>query len=95
MGLSDEYLTIPEAAKLLRIGRTLAYRLARRYLETGGAEGIPVIKVGRLLRVPRTLLVELAGTQPVAMSPADVPMSSARASSRTRSSRSAAQLTLL
>ena len=31
--------TIEEAAEVLRIGRTLAYALSRRYEETGGLDG--------------------------------------------------------
>ena len=59
---SDEsaLLTITEAAEVLRIGRTLAYRLARRYLATNGREGLPVIQLGTNLRVPRWALLELA-----------------------------------
>jgi hypothetical protein len=52
--------TIEEAADVLRIGRTLAYALARRYEETGGVEGLPVIRLGNCLRVPRWALLELA-----------------------------------
>ena len=52
-------LTITEAAGELRIGRTLAYQLARQYLATGGREGLPVIRVGANLRVPRWALLEL------------------------------------
>ena len=52
-------LTIEEAADMLRIGRTLAYALARRY-EAGGLEGLPVIRLGNCLRVPRWALLELA-----------------------------------
>ena len=36
-----DLLTIEEAAAVLRIGRTAAYQLARRYLASGGKEGAP------------------------------------------------------
>ena len=45
---------------MLRIGRTLACALARRYDDTGGLEGLPVIRLGNCLRVPRWALLELA-----------------------------------
>ena len=54
-----EYLTVEEAAALLRIGRTSAYALAREWRDTGGREGLPVVKLGRQLRVPRAALKEL------------------------------------
>ena len=54
-------LTVEEAARVLRIGRTAAYELARRDLATGGAEGLRVVRVGRLLRVPRAALEDLVG----------------------------------
>ena len=50
------FLTVEEAASILRIGRTVAYEQTRRYEETDGREGIPVIRVGRLMRVPRAAL---------------------------------------
>lgn len=56
-----DFLTILEAAKVLRVGRTAAYELATRYEATGGAEGLPVIRMGRQLRVPRARLEEMAG----------------------------------
>jgi len=56
-----DFLTVEEAAEILRIGRTQAYRLARRWLETDGREGIPCQRIGHLLRVPRAGLEELAG----------------------------------
>lgn len=55
-------LTVEEAAAVLRIGRTLAYSLAHRYEESGGVAGLPVIRLGSCLRVPRWALLELACT---------------------------------
>ena len=55
-------LTIQEAADLLRIGRTAAYEQARRWRETGGRVGLPVVAVGGRLRVPRAALLALLDT---------------------------------
>ena len=55
-------LAVTEAADLLGIGRTLAYELVRRYEASGGREGLPVIRVGGCLRVPRWALMELVHT---------------------------------
>jgi hypothetical protein len=52
--------TVEEAAGALRIGRTLAYAMARRYETSGGADGLPVVRLGKCLRVPRWALMELA-----------------------------------
>lgn len=54
-----EVLTVEEAAAILRIGRSSAYALARKYRATGGREGLPVIELGRHLRVPRSGLRRL------------------------------------
>ena len=51
-----EFLTVTEAAAILRIGRTHAYELARSYRTTNGQTGLPVIVVGSRLLVPRTAL---------------------------------------
>ena len=59
-------LTVAEAAVELRIGRSLAYELARRYLATNEREGLPVIRLGTNLRVPRWALLELVHTGRVA-----------------------------
>lgn len=56
---SAEVLTIEEAAAILRISRNSAYMLARRWRDTGGREGLPVISLGRNLRVPRAGLLRL------------------------------------
>ena len=55
------FLTVEEAAAVLRIGRTAAYLLAGRWEHTSGAEGLPVVRFGRLLRVPVHELQRLAG----------------------------------
>ncbi len=58
-------LTVEEAAKVLRIGRTAAYALAREWRATKGASGLPVLELGRTLRVPRAALeAMLAGSPP-------------------------------
>ncbi len=57
-------LTVEEAAAALRIGRRLAYEQAARYLATGGAEGLPVVRLGRCLRVPRAKLEALLAAEP-------------------------------
>lgn len=73
-----EVLTVEEAAAILRIGRSCAYALARQYRATGGREGLPVIKLGRHLRVPRNGLTRLlqgeidlpdAGNEPIGLRP--------------------------
>jgi len=47
------FITVLEAAALLGISRTTAYEMARRYLATGGREGLPVVRLDkRLMRVP-------------------------------------------
>jgi len=56
-----DLLTVEEAARVLRIGRTAAYEQTKRFEETGGQEGIPVIRVGRLMRVPRAALERWSG----------------------------------
>jgi excisionase family DNA binding protein len=46
------FLTVQEAATRLRISRTAAYVLARRWLETAGRDGIPAVRIGRSVRIP-------------------------------------------
>ena len=58
-----ELLTVEEAATYLRISRTLGYQLARQYRNTDGAAGLPVIRLGRCLRVPRRELEKLTNPE--------------------------------
>lgn len=55
-------LTIEESARVLRVGRSLAYQLAGEYEASGGLSGLPVIRLGGCLRVPRWALLQLALT---------------------------------
>jgi hypothetical protein len=55
-----DFLTVEEAAAVLRIGRTSAYLLSQRWRISGGRTGLPVQRVGRLLRVPRAALLRMA-----------------------------------
>ena len=60
---TPQLLTVDEAARVLRIGRSRAYELANEYLGSGGTTGIPVFRLGPgCLRVPRWALIELATT---------------------------------
>jgi hypothetical protein len=56
-----DFLTVEEAAGVMRIGRTSAYQLARHYLATGGKEGLLCVRYGKQLRVPRRKLEEHIG----------------------------------
>lgn len=69
---SAEVLTIEEAADVLRISRSAAYALARRWRETGGHEGIPCLQLGRTLRVPTDALHNLLAHPPTASTPDEV-----------------------
>ena len=54
MGTADvpDFLKVEEAARVLRIGRTAAYQQAHLWLDTE-REGLPAMRVGGSLRVPR------------------------------------------
>lgn len=46
------FLTVEEAAGILRISRTAAYEQTRKWRATDGGDGLPVRMVGGSLRVP-------------------------------------------
>ncbi|HET6916437.1 MAG TPA: helix-turn-helix domain-containing protein [Acidimicrobiales bacterium] len=62
MALEDlpEFLTVEEAAEVLRISRTSAYLLTQRWRYTRGQAGLPVQSFGRVLRVPRAAIERMA-----------------------------------
>lgn len=45
------FMTVQEAARVLGIGEALAYRMANEFLNSGGASGIPCVRLGRRLLV--------------------------------------------
>lgn len=55
------FLTVEDAAEILGIGRTSAYKAARRYVATKAPDAIPAIRVGKQLRIPRALFEAWAG----------------------------------
>ena len=53
-----DVLTIPEAARFMRVSDGVAYSMARRYRSTNGREGLPVFMAGeRMMRVAKLDLV--------------------------------------
>ncbi len=54
------FLTLEEAAALLRIGRTTAY-LQPASTQTGGREGLPNVSIGRRKLVPSRDLLHMLG----------------------------------
>src|SRR6266516_1825880 len=58
-----DLLTVEEAARAARIGRTKAYAMARQWRDSGGRSGLPVVDFGHVLRVPRRALEELMGAE--------------------------------
>jgi hypothetical protein len=56
-----DFLTIEEAARVLRLGRTAAYEQARVWRETDGKVGLPNFMIGHAVRVPTAALEKMLG----------------------------------
>lgn len=54
-------LTVPEAAQVLRISRTTAYRLVQEHQASGGASGLPHVRLGSRVMVRRVDLAAIVG----------------------------------
>ena len=59
-------LTIDEAAHVLRVSRTTAYKLVTLHRRTNGATGLPHVRLGSRLLVRRVDLAEIVGVPPSA-----------------------------
>jgi hypothetical protein len=55
------FLTVEEAGRLLKIGRTKAYDLTKEWRATGGRSGLPVVDLGDVLRVPGPAIEQMLG----------------------------------
>jgi excisionase family DNA binding protein len=60
-GKAPDLLTVEEAARVLRVGRTTAYADVRRWFATDGADGLPAVRVRRQVRVLRRELEDRIG----------------------------------
>jgi hypothetical protein len=56
------FLTVEEASRLLKIGRTKAYLLTQEWRATGGRSGLPVVDLGDVLRVPGPAIERMLAT---------------------------------
>jgi excisionase family DNA binding protein len=94
-------LTVDEAARVLRVGRSKAYEMTTLYASSGGTRGLPCLRLGDLLRVPRFALHEFVTTgrivqlipQPDELATPDA--TAARPPARTPRAASRTQLSLL
>ena len=46
VGVAPDMLTVEEAARVVRIGRSAAYKLAGEYVNSNGASGLPAKRIG-------------------------------------------------
>ncbi len=73
MRLSDlpPFLRVEQAQELTQLGRTQVYEQARRWLDSGGKEGIPAVRFGRCVRIPTAALLAMAGLDDAASDASD------------------------
>ena len=57
-------LTVAEAAVVLRVSRTSAYKLAEEWRATRGASGLPTVRLGSRIVVRRVDLAAIVGLDP-------------------------------
>jgi len=69
MDPTPDLLTIEEAGRVLRIGRTKAYAMGQEYRTTNARSGMKVIEVGGQLRVPKAWLEDKLGAPVLSIPP--------------------------
>lgn len=50
------FMTIEQAAKVLQLGRSKTYELSVEWERSGGASGLPFVRIGHQKRIPRAVL---------------------------------------
>jgi hypothetical protein len=93
-------LKVEEAMRVLRIGRSKAYEMTTLYGTSGGTKGLPCLRMGDVLRVPRFALEEYVTTGRIvqlipAVEHATDPATPINKQPRSRRSNNSAQLSLL
>ena len=83
---APDFLTVEEAARVLRIGRTSAYAQVHVFEHSGGADGLEAMRVGNQLRISRYRLEELLGG-PITWPLPEPPTPTAAKTATTRPSR--------
>lgn len=58
------FLRVEQAQELTQLGRSQLYEQTRLWRDSGGKEGIPVVRFGRCLRIPTVALLRLADITP-------------------------------
>lgn len=104
--VTDEWSAMPlllkveEAAAVLRISRSKAYEMTTVYAATQGTAGLPCLRIGDCLRVPRFALKTLVTTGHIVqlipkVEPTDSNATTRQKSTRTRTTADRSQLSLL
>jgi hypothetical protein len=59
-------MTVDQVAELYAISRASAYKAVNEFLATGGASGIPALRVGRRIIAPTAAVLRQLGLDPEA-----------------------------
>ncbi len=66
---SRPFLRVGEAAEMLGISRSSAYEAANSWLRTNGERGLPCVRIGRRILIPRSAIDALAAVGSLDPSP--------------------------